>query len=121
VQIANLFHTWEAVLASLAIFIGHFYDEHFGKFLNMSWLTGTISEEEMRHEHPVEYEDIMGTPAAVSMSENANPVGSNSTSGNIMLLGFAKLVFTVVFLAICIWMLWISYEVLVEAVNTYIL
>jgi len=59
IQIANLFHTWEAVLASLAIFIGHLYDEHLGKFLNMSWLTGIISEKEMRHEHPAEYMDVV--------------------------------------------------------------
>ncbi|MDP2766120.1 MAG: cytochrome b/b6 domain-containing protein [Candidatus Methanoperedens sp.] len=59
VQISYLFHTWEAVLASLAVFIGHFYDEHFGKFPNMSWITGNIPEEEIKHEHRAEYEDIM--------------------------------------------------------------
>ena len=59
VQIANLFHTWEAVLASIAIFIGHFYDEHFGKFPNLSWLTGNISEEEMKQEHILEYETVI--------------------------------------------------------------
>ncbi|VVB85706.1 Prokaryotic cytochrome b561 [uncultured archaeon] len=120
VQIANLFHTWEAVLASLAIFIGHFYDEHFGKFLNLSWLTGNISEEEMRHEHPEEYEAVMGDEV-INKIETGNPVRNNSSAGTVMLFGFAKLVFTMVFLAICIWMLWISYHVLVEAVNTYIL
>lgn len=40
---------------------------------------------------------------------------------NIIIIGFAKLIFTIVFLVICIWMLWISYMVLLEAVNTYIL
>ncbi len=64
VQIGYLFHTWEAVLASIAIFIGHFYDEHFGKFPNLSWLTGNISEEEMRHEHPIEYEAAMRSHGA---------------------------------------------------------
>lgn len=59
IQIANLFHTWEAVLASIAVFIGHFFDEHFGKFPNLSWITGNIPEEEMRHEHSLEYEGIM--------------------------------------------------------------
>ena len=121
VQIANLFHTWEAVLASLAVFIGHFYDEHFGKFLNMSWVTGNIPEEEMRHEHPGEYEDVMGAHALEEHAMDV-PVGRNdSTAGSMMILGFAKLLFTVLFLAICIWMLWISYHVLVEAISTYIL
>ncbi len=115
IQIANLFHTWEAVLASIAIFIGHFYDEHLGKFPNMSWLTGNISEEEMRHEHPLEYDEVMGN---VVMN---NLVNTESRAGNKMITGFAKLLFTIIFLAISIWMLWISYQVLVEAVRTYIL
>ncbi len=121
IQIANLFHTWEAVLASLAIFVGHFYDEHLGKFLNMSWLTGTVSEEEMRHEHPAEYEGIMGSYAPGNPEMNVPEVRSNSSAGSIMIMGFAKLLFTIIFLAISTWMLWISYQVLVEAVNTYIL
>ncbi len=116
IQIANLFHTWEAVLASLAIFIGHFYDEHFGKFPNMSWLTGNISEEEMRHEHPLEYKEAM-------KNQKINPVHQPDAreAANIMIIGFAKLVFSVVFLTVCVWMLWISYQVLVDAVTTYIL
>ncbi len=42
-------------------------------------------------------------------------------TNNIIIIGFAKLLFTILFLAIVIWMLWISYKVLLEAVNTYIL
>lgn len=117
VQIANLFHTWEAVLASIAIFIGHFYDEHLGKFLNMSWLTGTISEEEMRHEHPIEYEYVMtsyGIGNPVNITENVR-------SGHPTIMGLGKILATVLFLVISIWMLWISYHVLVEAVTTYVL
>ncbi len=69
IQIAYLFHTWEAVLASLAVFIGHFYDEHFGKFPNLSWVTGDISEEEMRHEHIIEYEEAMRSVEAEKSSK----------------------------------------------------
>jgi formate dehydrogenase gamma subunit len=114
VQIANLFHTWEAVLASIAVFIGHIYDEHFGKFPNLSWLTGNIPEEEMRHEHPVEYEEAMKSQKIVN-PENTE----HKENKNILIVGFAKLVFTILFLAICIWMLWISYSVLAEAVKTF--
>src|SRR5659263_744042 len=114
VQIANLFHTWEAVLASIAVFIGHIYDEHFGKFPNLSWLTGNIPEEEMRHEHPVEYEEAMKSQKIVN-PENME----HKENKNILIVGFAKLVFTILFLAICIWMLWISYSVLTEAVKTF--
>lgn len=116
IQIANLFHTWEAVLASLAVFIGHFYDEHLGKFLNLSWLTGNISEEEMRIEHPLEYKNVMRAGKIDNPGNNLE-VEKN----NIIILGFARLIFTVVFLVISIWMLWIAYHVLVEAVNIYIL
>ncbi|MBU4222387.1 MAG: cytochrome b/b6 domain-containing protein [Euryarchaeota archaeon] len=116
VQIASLFHTWEAVLASLAIFIGHFYDEHIGKFPNMSWITGNISEEEMRHEHPLEYEEVMKDQ---EIKDEVTETDHRKDTGLITV--FAKVVFTVIFLAITVWMLWISYMVLVEAVTTYIL
>jgi len=113
VQIANLFHTWEAVLASLAVFIGHFYDEHFGKFPNISWVTGNISEEEMREEHPLEYEEVM-------QNKETDEVVHETDEKRSILVLFGKMVFTIVFLVISIWMLWISYQVLVEAVNIYI-
>jgi len=115
VQIANLFHTWEAVLASIAVFIGHFYDEHFGKFPNFSWLTGNVPEDEMRHEHALEYEEAMKNRPA------GNPEHGEHKKNHILIVGFARLVFTIFFLAICIWMLWISYKVLLEAINTYII
>jgi len=116
VQIANLFHTWEAVLASIAVFIGHFYDEHFGKFPNLSWLTGNVPEEEMRHEHPLEYHEAMKNRTTENPGKEVH-----KKNNNILVVGFAKLVFTMIFLAICVWMLWISYNVLTEAVNTYIM
>ncbi len=121
IQIANLFHTWEAVLASLAVFIGHFYDEHFGKFPNMSWVTGNISEEEMKHEHQLEYEGVMNDPKLKAQIDDAVDTEPDGKNNNILLIGFAKMLFTIVFLAIVVWMLWISYKVLVEAVNIYIL
>ncbi len=115
VQIANLFHSWEAVLASIAVFIGHFYDEHFGKYPNLSWLTGNVSEEEMRDEHPLEYEEAL-------KSENLiDPPEIDSPKNHILLVGFSKLAFAFLFLAVCVWMFWISYSVLAAAISTYIL
>ncbi len=116
VQIANLFHTWEAVLASLAVFIGHFYDEHFMKFLNLSWITGNIPEEEMRHEHALEYEEVMKNQ---ELRDEVTEISHGK--GNGLMMAFAKSVFTVIFLAITAWMLWISYKVLVDAITTYII
>lgn len=133
IQIANLFHTWEAVLASLAVFIGHFYDEHFDKFFNSSWITGNIPEEEMKHEHPAEYELVMKEHNANNQSNqsihttDSKPEISrinNAENGNItgkVIHICSKLAFTVIFLLICIWMLWMSYMVLIEAINIYIL
>lgn len=126
IQIANLFHTWEAVLASLAVFIGHFYDEHFEKFFNMSWITGNISEEEMKHEHPAEYDVVMKEYNVNNQSLNTDskPELGNTENENIIgkiLHICSKLAFTIIFLLICIWMLWISYSVLTEAINVYIL
>lgn len=122
VQIANLFHTWEAVLASIAIFIGHFYDEHFGKFPNLSWVTGNISEEEMKHEHQLEYEAAMDDYNTNNPTKktDSNKLELDNAIRNRLIIAFSKTVFTVIFLTVCIWMLWISYSTLMEAIKTYI-
>lgn len=120
IQIANLFHSWEAVLASIAIFIGHFYDEQFEKFPNLTWLTGNVSEKEMKHEHPLEYDMVMDNYNV----KDIRKVENNNKPDNVtnkLIIAFSKTIFTFVFLTIVIWMLWISYSTLMEAINTYIL
>lgn len=60
-DIAKEAHSDEALLATLAIIIWHFYNVHFNphKFpMNKVWITGRMSEEEMRHEHPLELEEV---------------------------------------------------------------
>lgn len=62
VDIANEAHSDEALLATLAIVVWHFYNVHFNpkKFpMNKVWFTGRMSEEEMLDEHPLEYEQIV--------------------------------------------------------------
>ncbi len=54
---AKAAHGLEAVLAVLAILIWHFYGVHF-KIFNKSMWTGSMTEEEMLHEHPLELADI---------------------------------------------------------------
>ena len=53
VPAAKAAHGGEALLAVLAIILWHFYHVHI-KHLNKSMFTGTLSREEMEHEHPAE-------------------------------------------------------------------
>lgn len=78
-DIAREAHSDEGLLATLAIIIWHFYNvhlnpEHFP--MNWTWWTGTVSEEEMRTHHPLEYEELIAsgvvrpsTPVAVPVTE----------------------------------------------------
>ncbi len=58
---ATLIHYYEAILASLAIVVWHLYFVIFNPDvypMNLSWLFGTITEEEMLDEHPLELERL---------------------------------------------------------------
>ena len=54
---AKAAHGAEAVLAVLAIVIWHMYHVHV-KMFNKSMFTGSLTEEEMKHEHPAELEEL---------------------------------------------------------------
>ncbi len=54
IPIALALHTWEAVLATLAILTWHMYHVLI-KERNFSIFTGKMSEQQMHHEHPLEY------------------------------------------------------------------
>jgi formate dehydrogenase subunit gamma len=63
-DIAREAHSDEGLLATLAIIIWHFYNvhlnpEHFP--MNRTFWTGTLSEEEMRRHHPLEYETLVAS------------------------------------------------------------
>jgi len=66
VPAAKAAHGGEAVLAVLAIIIWHFYHVHI-KQLNKSMFTGTLSREEMEHEHPAEL-------AMMDAGEHSKPI-----------------------------------------------
>ena len=56
-----IFHTDEALLAVLFLLVFHFYQSHWNprEFpMNTIFLTGTLSEEEMRDQHPLELERL---------------------------------------------------------------
>ena len=61
-DVSVLVHTMEAILASSAILVWHFYEVHLkpGKFpMSTIWLDGKISEHELIEEHPLEYERMV--------------------------------------------------------------
>jgi len=63
VDVAKICHSYEAMLAFLAIIIWHFYHVHLNpEVFPMSkvWLTGEMSEHEMIVHHPLEYERLKG-------------------------------------------------------------
>ena len=56
-DISRTVHFYEAVLATLAIIVWHFYFVIFNPDvypMNLAWLTGRMSEREMLEEHPLE-------------------------------------------------------------------
>ena len=60
-DISRTVHFYEAILATLAIIVWHFYFVIFNPDvypMNLSWLTGRMSEEEMESEHPVYLEKL---------------------------------------------------------------
>lgn len=60
-DVSRTVHVYEAILATLAIVVWHFYWVIFNPDvypMNLSWLTGWMSEEEMASEHPLELERI---------------------------------------------------------------
>jgi formate dehydrogenase subunit gamma len=62
VQLSTIIHTDEALLATLFIFIVHWWNVHLSPEafpMSKAWLTGNLSEEQMKHEHSLEYEEAM--------------------------------------------------------------
>jgi len=71
-DISLLVHTMEAILASSAIMVWHFYEVHLkpGKFpMSKIWLDGMIPEHELEEEHPLQYRRIQQTGTGPVTSE----------------------------------------------------
>ena len=66
-DISRLIHFYEAVLATLAIIVWHFYFVVFNPDvypMNLAWLTGRMSEGEMMEEHPLQLEEMKAAERA---------------------------------------------------------
>ena len=74
-DVAHEMHSDEAMLATLAIVIWHFYNVHFNpdRFPGtLMWWHGQISEHEMKEEHPLEYEEMMAKRSRQEAAEVTN-------------------------------------------------
>jgi cytochrome b subunit of formate dehydrogenase len=73
-DIARTVHYYEAWLAFLAIVVWHFYFVIFNPDsypMNLAWLKGTLSEEEMEEEHPLELAKLLEAETTVDISDAA--------------------------------------------------
>lgn len=74
-DVARTVHFYEAILATLAIIVWHFYFVIFNPDvypMNLAWLTGRMSEGEMHEEHPLQLAEMRAAEAAAQ----AKPVGT---------------------------------------------
>jgi hypothetical protein len=66
IDIALAIHFYEAVLATLAIIVWHFYHVIFDPDVypvNFAFVDGRMSEDLYRHEHELDYEQMQEKPA----------------------------------------------------------
>jgi len=80
-DVARTVHVYEAVLATLAIIVWHLYFVIFNPDvypMNLAWLKGTISEEEMAEEHPLELEELRRKKAEEEARKQLGPEAAKS-------------------------------------------
>ncbi len=62
IEVSHITHSWEAMLALVSIYGLHLFHVHslHGKIrINQAWITGTISADDLRDEHPEEYDKLV--------------------------------------------------------------
>lgn len=70
--VATAIHYYEAILASLAILVWHFYFVFINPDvfpMNKAWIKGTLNREEMEKEHPLQLEEIERQAEAFKIAE----------------------------------------------------
>lgn len=71
--VARVIHSYEALLAFLAIIIWHLYNAHLRPDvfpMSKTWLSGCMTEEEMRENHPIYYEELMAQRGGSNEEDN---------------------------------------------------
>lgn len=82
-DVAREIHFYEAWLATLAIIVWHFYFVIFNPDvypLNVAFWKGTLTEQEMRHEHPAELEEIIREEESVKRKKAESGNEKNNTA-----------------------------------------
>jgi formate dehydrogenase gamma subunit len=82
-DISRTVHFYEAILATLAIIVWHFYFVIFNPDvypMNLAWLTGRVSEREMMEDHPLELERLKKEGA---LPEAKPPLAPPSKPGDV--------------------------------------
>ncbi len=113
VNIAKVVHSTLALLATGFVFAIHFFLTHFrpDKFpMDMSILTGMVSEEELHHERP-EYLERLHTEGRVEESQATTP--TRSTLRRVRTLGFLALVIGLATLAAIVWSLLVESDLFI--------
>jgi formate dehydrogenase gamma subunit len=83
-DIARTVHFYEAILATLAIIVWHFYFVIFNPDIypmNLAWLTGRMSEQEMLEEHPAELARLKAEEAKRARNPPESPKPPESGHG----------------------------------------
>ncbi|NIQ40424.1 MAG: hypothetical protein GTN81_17840 [Proteobacteria bacterium] len=73
INVARVIHFYEAVLASMTILVWHFYSVMFDPDvypMNWSKITGYIPEDQMKHQHTLEWEEINAVAPSTDRSAN---------------------------------------------------
>lgn len=84
-DIARTIHFYEAWLATLAILVWHFYFVIFNPEsypLNLAFWKGTLTEEEMEDEHPLELEEIRAREAMEELAALENGGGNTKETAS---------------------------------------
>ena len=64
IDVAQIAHSGEGLLIFVAVFVWHLYDSHLRSHvfpMDASWLTGTITREDLKRRHRREYDTLYGT------------------------------------------------------------